>query len=181
MAEIQALPIPFERVDDALADQGLLLKRETEDAETFLVASPEETAAKQEAKARSRFFVPVRYWSFQAKFELSSTDKWAIDRENDSYLFESYGLTDRKIMRRGYIFFRNKAFGVYMHMSNYVSERRNNYVPKGRVGWLSLARDFSVPPRKTRIFSRRFQRLMRCFWENSGPSRFLVSNSKTRS
>jgi hypothetical protein len=55
------------RLEDGLAKQGLLLKRENEHAETFLVVSPEEAAAKLEANARSRFFVPLRYWSFQAR------------------------------------------------------------------------------------------------------------------
>jgi hypothetical protein len=58
-------------VDAGLAKQKLVLKRETEDAETVLIVSPEEAVAKcqamEEAKARSRFFVPIRYWSFQAK------------------------------------------------------------------------------------------------------------------
>jgi hypothetical protein len=58
-------------VDAGLAKQKLVLKRETEDAETVLIVSPEEAVAKcqvmEEAKARSRFFVPIRYWSFQAR------------------------------------------------------------------------------------------------------------------
>jgi hypothetical protein len=61
-------------IDDALEDQGLLLKREAEDAETVLAVSPdspEEVAAKrrarEEAEARSGIFVPFRYWSFQAR------------------------------------------------------------------------------------------------------------------
>jgi hypothetical protein len=54
-------------IDDALAEQGLLLKRSARNIEAFLVFSEETRRVRQEAKARSRFFVPLRYWSFQAR------------------------------------------------------------------------------------------------------------------
>jgi hypothetical protein len=88
-------------------------------------------------------------------FTVSLYDKWAIDRKNDSYLFDSRGLSDTKVYRRGYMFFyRGKAFGVYVYMSNYVE--KNSPVPKGMVGWVSLTRDFSAPPPQDPDFQRAF-------------------------
>jgi hypothetical protein len=82
--------------------------------------------------------------------------KWAIDRDNNSYLLWCGELTNARVYREGYMFFfRNQAFGVYMYMSNHVSGK-NNRVPNGRVGWVSLARDFSALPPKDPDFQEAF-------------------------
>ncbi|MDR2112212.1 MAG: transposase [Candidatus Accumulibacter sp.] len=54
-------------IDKALAKQKLGLEREAEDAETVLVVLPKKVTVKQKAKTRSRVFVPIRNWSFQAR------------------------------------------------------------------------------------------------------------------
>jgi hypothetical protein len=78
-------------------------------------------------------------------FELSLSDKWAIDRENDSYLFCSRGLTSPKSHRDGYMFFhRGKAFGVY------VKTLSRDY------GVVSLSQDFSTPPPQDPDFQQAF-------------------------
>jgi hypothetical protein len=93
----------------------------------------------------------------KTNLELSSTDKWAVDHENDSYLFHSRGLGDPKILCNGFMFFyRGKAFAAYMHMSNHVFGKRSNYVPQGKVGWVSLVRDFSAPPPQDPDFQQAF-------------------------
>jgi hypothetical protein len=97
--------------------------------------------------------------------EVSSGDRWAIDRENDSYLFRSRGLGNSKIYCDGYMFFyRGKAFGVYQHTSSHVSGKRSNYVPKGMAGWVSLSRDFSTPPPQDPDFQRALTEACDVLW-----------------
>jgi hypothetical protein len=56
---------------------------------------------------------------------------WAIDRANDSYLFDSAELSAPKASRRGYLFFyRGKAFVVYLCTSDFVYGK-NSHVPGG--------------------------------------------------
>jgi hypothetical protein len=87
---------------------------------------------------------------------LSLGDKWAIDRVNDSYLFNSRGLGNPKIYRDGYLFFyRGKAFGVYVYSSDYVYDK-NCHAPEGKRGWVSLSRNFSTPPPQDLDFQRAF-------------------------
>ncbi|MDR1281725.1 MAG: hypothetical protein LBK99_13005 [Opitutaceae bacterium] len=86
-------------------------------------------------------------------FELSLSDKWAIDRENDSYLFHSRGLGNSKIHRDGYLFFyQGKAFGVY------VNTLGRDY------GLVSLSRDFSTPPPQDPDFQRAFSEACDVYW-----------------
>jgi hypothetical protein len=99
----------------------------------------------------------------RTNFELSSGDKWAIDRENDSYLFRSRGLGNSKIHRDGYLFlYRGKAFGVYVYTSNHVD--KGYYAPKGKRGWVSLTPDFSAPPPQAPDFQRAFSEACDVYW-----------------
>jgi hypothetical protein len=85
--------------------------------------------------------------------EISLGDEWAIDRENDSYLFRSRGLGNRKIHRDGYLFlYRGKAFGVYVNTTS------RNY------GVVSLTQDFSAPPPQDPDFQRAFSEACDVFW-----------------
>jgi hypothetical protein len=94
----------------------------------------------------------------KTNFEVSLTDTWAIDRENDSYLFRSRGFGNSKVSCEGFMFFyRGKAFAVCMHTSNHVhGKSRQRYVPEGMAGWVSLSRDFSTPPPQDPDFQRAF-------------------------
>ncbi|MDR3054118.1 MAG: hypothetical protein LBU53_01765 [Zoogloeaceae bacterium] len=86
--------------------------------------------------------------------------KWAIDHENNSYLFRSssLGLSDSKCCLDGYMFFyQNKAFSVYVNGSRH----RHN----GILGWVSLDREFKSAPPQDPGFQQAFSEACYVCWE----------------
>ncbi|GHT96526.1 hypothetical protein AGMMS49545_21730 [Betaproteobacteria bacterium] len=79
---------------------------------------------------------------YEISYDMTCHRKWAVDRDNHSYLFHSssLGLSDAKSFLDGYMFFyQNKVFRVYVN--------RARHLRNGIVGWVSLDRDFkSLPP-----------------------------------
>ncbi|MDR2031182.1 MAG: hypothetical protein LBP86_02740 [Azoarcus sp.] len=90
--------------------------------------------------------------------------KWAIDRDNASYLFWFCEMGAARVCRRGYLFFyRGKAFAVYMCTRGCVYEE-DSHVPGGMRGWVSLARDFNTPPPQEPDFQRAFSEAYDVLW-----------------
>ena len=107
--------------------------------------------------------------------------KWAIDRENDSYLLWFDELSNVKIQRHGYLFFyRDKAFAVYMHASSYVCGKRSKHVPQGMAGWVSLAQDFSTPPPQDPDFQRAFSEAYDVLREGRTPKPVFGSEQQVK-